>query len=380
MRQVLYVSHTSQMGGAEHSLLTLLERLDRDRFRPAVVVPEAGPLTERLDALDVTVHTAPMERLARTRNPLRLAAMYQMWRRAAAAIAELLRHHRIDLVHANSTTAHLFASPAAARTRTPCIWHVRDVSLTRVAHIDAQMTRRADAIIAISSFIRENVPEPGREKAVVIHNGVDAARFAPGDAGALRAELGFKPETPVAGIVGQIVPWKGQDRFLQAAALVAKQQSDARFLVVGDNPFGDHPGLLDRLKLMAAEWGIADRVTFTGWREDVPEVMNALDVLVLASENEPFGRVVIEAMACSKPVVAFACGGPLDIIEAGRTGLLVPPFDVEAMADTIKRLLADPETARTMGRAGRQTAVERFSAEACADKVQEVYARLLESA
>jgi L-malate glycosyltransferase len=377
MHNILYISHTSQLGGAEHSLLTLLERLDRGRFGPAVVVPGPGPLTERLDALGVPHHVAPMERLERTRNPVKLLGYYRMWRRAAGQIAGLIGRLEADLLHANSTTAHLFSSPAAARTGTPCVWHVRDVSLTRITRIDRQMAERATAIIAISNAISESVPDAAREKACVIHNGVDTNRFAPGDGMALRNELGIGADTPLAGIVGQIVPWKGHGRFLDAAAQVAKSVPKARFLVVGDNRFGDHPGLLDQLKVRARELGIGDCVNFVGWREDVPAVMNALDVLVLASENEPFGRVVIEAMACETPVVSFACGGPLDIIEPDVTGMLVPPLDVAALAGAMERLLTDRERAAAMGRAGRGAVYVRFSAEAYAVKVQDVYGRLL---
>ncbi len=380
MPNVLTISHTSQLGGAEHSLLLLLERLDRSRFEPTVVLPGPGPLCERLDAIGVPYRFAPIFRLMRTRNPFRLLRFAIGCCRARRAIARLIDEVAADIVHCNSTTACLFGSVRGRRRTPKLVWHVRDVSLTGIGGVDRAMARAASAIVAVSESIGGSVPPvPGAaEKTAVIFNGVDTDAFAPGDPAAVRDELGIDTRTPLAGIVGQIVPWKGHDRFLDAMAAVAARLPDARFLVVGANRFGDHPDLPDRLRTQAAGLGLAGKVVFTGWRDDVADVMNALDVLVLPSENEPFGRVVIEAMACETPVVAFRRGGPAEIIEHERTGLLVEPFDVGAMADAVTALLGDRDRAAEMGRAGRQVVRERFSADACAENVQQLYAQLLE--
>ncbi len=379
MHRVLYVSHTAQLGGAERSLLTLLERLDRERYEPSVALPGSGPLADELHRIRVPQQTLPMlTRLRRTRNPLALLACFWRWRHAAAAVGRLIDERGIDLVHANSTTAHLFASPATARRRVPCVWHVRDIR-TPGGRLDAMMTRNASAIIAVSRTVAARIALSGdaAAKTGVIYNGVDTEAFRPADGAAVRSKFGLDADAPVAGIAGQLVPWKGHERFLVAAARVARQLPDARFLVVGDDRFGDFPRALDCLRQRASVLGIGDQVVFAGWRDDMPAVMSALDVLVVASENEPFGRVAIEAMACAKPVVAFRCGGPAEIIEHGKTGLLVEPFDVSALADAMVRLLSDHADVAAFGRRGREVACERFSAEKHAREVQEVYARLL---
>lgn len=378
MQNILYVSHTSQVAGAEHSLALLLERLDRSRFSPIVALPGKGALTEMLDGMGVPYCPVPMGRLRRTRNPVTLLRYFSMWRRAITEIAKLFDEFGTHLVHSNSTTAHLFAGPAAKRAGLPCIWHVRDMS-SPGGWLDTMMTKNATAIVAISGAVKANMchrrlAEP---KTTVIHNGVDVAKFAPGDPMAVRGELGLDASTPVAGIIGQVVPWKGHERFLDAAAKVTAAIPDARFLVVGDNRFGDFPGILDRLKERARELGIGDRVLFLGWRDDTVAVMNALDVLVLTSEDEPFGRVVVEAMACGKPVVSFRCGGPVEIIEHDRTGLLIAPFDTDEMAAGLVRLLSDRDESAAMGELAREAASEKFSAGAYADNVQDLYARLL---
>jgi len=379
MHRILYVSHTSQLGGGEHSLLLLLARLDRERFAPGVVVPEPGPLTDRLDAMRVSWHAVPMVRFERTTSPATLVRYFWCWRRAVRKLRKLVGQVDAQLVHANSTAAFLFAAQLTGKQDVPRVWHVRDFSLTGIGWLDRAMARSASAIIAISEPVRESVPRASGvgEKTAVIHNGVDTAEFAPGDRMAVRRELGISETTPLAGIVGQVVPWKGHERFLDVAANVCERMPAAKFIVAGDNRFGDFPGILDRLKDRAAELGLRDRVVFAGWRDDAAAVMNALDVLLVTSDNEPFGRVVIEAMACGKPVLSFQCGGPVEIIEHDVSGLLVRPYDTGAMADEAVRLMSGRDKSAEMGQRARRVVCERFSADLYAAQVQEVYAQLL---
>ena len=377
MPNILYVSHTARIAGAERSLQLLLEGLD-DRYRPTVVLPEQGPLTDWLDRMGIPHQRAPLVRLHQTRNPVRLFRYFRSWRRAIRAIGRIIDEQGIDLVHANSTTAHLFACPAARRADVPSVWHIRDMS-SPGGRLDRMMTRDAAAIVCISEAVRNRLAHSdlAGPKVTVIHNAVDTAVFAPGDPTAVRAELGLDRETPVAGIVGQVVPWKGHHRFIEAAAGAARKVEDARFVIAGDNRFGDFPGILDRLRVQAERLGISDRVHFLGWREDAVAVINALDVLVSASEEEPFGRVVIEAMACGKPVISFRCGGPVEIVRHNETGLLVEPYDTEAMAEAMAGLLADRDRAAEMGRAGREIARREFSADAHVANIEALYERLL---
>jgi len=378
MHTVLYVSHTSQIGGGEHSLLLLLRGLDRQRFRPLVALPGAGPFPNRLDALGVPHRTVSIEPIRRTRHPAALLGQFLAWRRAIAEIATVARDVGAHLVHANSTTAHLFAGPAARRAKVPCVWHVRDAS-SPGGWLDRRMTRNATAIVAVSGAVRDALLHPrlAGPKTCVIHNGVDTDAFAPAAPSPVRQELGIGAKAPVAGIVGQIVPWKGHERFLDAAAAVAARLPAAKFLIAGDNRFGDFPTLPNALRRKAEASGLGDKVLFLGWRDDAAAVMNALDVLVVASEQEPFGRVVIEAMACGKPVVSFRVGGPVEIVEDEKTGLLLPPYDTQAMADALVGLLSERKRSATMGRSARDMVCRKFSAAAHTAAVQDLYDRLL---
>jgi glycosyltransferase involved in cell wall biosynthesis len=179
------------------------------------------------------------------------------------------------------------------------------------------------------------------------------------------------------GIFGTLLPWKGHRIFLEAARRVMEEVPNARAFVIGEAPERGQ-AYRDELRRLVNDLGIADRVVFTGFREDVPELMQLLRVIVHASVTpEPFGRVIAEAMAMGKPVVATDAGGPREIIQDGSDGYLVPPEEPEAMARAIIRLLTDSAHAEQVGRRARRTVEARFSAGGHARLVEQIYADVL---
>ena len=185
--------------------------------------------------------------------------------------------------------------------------------------------------------------------------------------------------SPVVTLIGRISPWKGQDIFIHAAAEVLKTFPNCRFQIVGSALFGED-ALEDELKQLAAALGVFDRVTFLGFRKDVPEIISASSLVVHASTvPEPFGQVIVQAMAAGKPVVATRGGGVLEIVDDGVTGLLVPMKDVHAMAEAICKILSDPVKAGKMGAAGKERFLEKFTIEKAVEKVQVIYSDLVAS-
>jgi glycosyltransferase involved in cell wall biosynthesis len=193
-------------------------------------------------------------------------------------------------------------------------------------------------------------------------------------------EIGVSPGLPVVGHVARLDRWKGIDVFLRAASICHQQFPDARFLVVG----GEIEGSTEYAKSLyqlAEDLGLRDVVQFTGWRygpEEMPDVYPALDILVLASTSpEPFGLVLLEAMATAKPVIATNHGGPSEICVDGETALLIPPGDPGKLADAILTLLRNPETGKRMGLAGRKRVEEVFDHHRCVQAIEKVYQELL---
>ena len=178
-------------------------------------------------------------------------------------------------------------------------------------------------------------------------------------------------------MVGRLTPWKGHKTLLEAFSMVARNRPHAKLMIVGEVAFWEN-SYEGELKDLAVDLRVADRVIWTGYREDIPELLRLCDLFVLPSVNEPFGRVLIEAMATGKPVIGTNSGGVPEIIVDGETGLLVPSNSPTVLAEAIEEMLSDPLAARQMGQAGLRRARERFDAERVAQQVQQVYRCLLD--
>jgi glycosyltransferase involved in cell wall biosynthesis len=214
-----------------------------------------------------------------------------------------------------------------------------------------------------------------------IANGVDLSAFAPGPPSErTRVALGAQPDTPVVGVVCRLDAWKGVDVFLRAVARVRTQGHETRFVVVGGAIEGQK-AYARELEGLARNLGLVDVVQFTGWRyepSDMPDVYRALSLVVLPSlQPEPFGIVLIEAMATGLPVIATDHGGPREVCVDGETGLLVPPNDPDRLADAMRWMLDHPDRARAMGQAGRRRAEALFDLSQTVRSVEAVYGELL---
>jgi glycosyltransferase involved in cell wall biosynthesis len=262
----------------------------------------------------------------------------------------------------------------------PCVGHLRDFE--EVDRVTRLYARLIDLHIAISGAIKDNllrldVPD---EKIVVVYDAIDLQDFDDTvSIGHLRQELGLNDEAQLFGIFGRIIAWKGIVEFVHAAALVIQSTANTKAFIVGDCSDGDS-GYFKVVNELIAEYGLEEKIILTGYRTDVPALMQLMDVIVHASISpEPFGMVLIEAMAMKKPVVATRMGGPLDIMLDERTGFLVSPGNTKEMADAIERLLADKELASDMGRNGKKRVIDMFTKERYARQVEDVYVRLLGS-
>jgi glycosyltransferase involved in cell wall biosynthesis len=220
----------------------------------------------------------------------------------------------------------------------------------------------------------------------VLYNPVELDRWDPQriDRAGARAALGEAGSRAVLlGVVGQLSPWKGQDTAIQALRLLCAEGIDAHLLLIGSAKFVsratrfDNRRYLDELHSQVADAGLQERVSWLGEREDVPELVRALDVLLLPSWEEPFGRALIEAMALGVPVLATNVGGPAEIVEDGREGYLLAPREPRAWAQAVRRILESPDRGAEMGRAGRRRVEQAFTVECHVEGTLEIYERAL---
>ncbi len=358
--RILYLSATSRLGGAEISLLTLLGALERTQVESVLAAPDdGGSLLSEARNLGCRIETVPLKRLRRTLFSL-LAAGATI-RRCRDTLAQVVSECGIDLVHANSPPAALYAPRNA-----PLLLHCRDL---RVHWGYGLLLRRhLAAVAAPSTAVGEVAAERFGPIVHRIANSVDPA-FTPGAADA---------REDVLVMVGHLLPWKRHKGFLECLARVRVKYPSMRGIVAGANLFGEHRKYAEALKRRTAELELTEAVTWLGEvpREDMPALLARARVLVHPAPREPFGRVVIEALACGTPVVAVDAAGPGEILRDGG-GTLVPDFRGHRLAAAVLRILDDPRRARALAEAGRNLVESRYGAVKHARTLTQLYRDLL---
>lgn len=360
--RALFVQSSTEMGGGESALLTMLRFLDRAEIEPFVASLEfgEGDLPAQIESLGVPVFRLPRGRF---RNVASTTAKVR-------SLRFLIQRHDIDVVVSNGGHANLFGRPAAKLARRPCAWWVHmydDASRMegRKAIARAERILAADALYANSQFIAErlSLDFPEGPPIRVISPGVDLERFRPdppaGDR--LRKEQGITETHPAIGIFGRLQHSKGQHIFLRAAALLAGRGILFTAIIAGGTLFGLEPEYAQELHRLASMPSLGGRIRFSGNVTNPQDWMNACDVVVLASiQPEAWGLVVAEAMACGRAVIASAAGGPLEMIDHRRSGWLIAPADEVALASSLEILMTNSELRAALGAAARKHAEANF--------------------
>jgi len=373
-RRVLYVDHANFMGGAEQSLLLLLKNLDRETFEPLLASTPTSPLAQAAAEIGVQVVPVPMDRLRGVTNLLTVAGRLLQ---GVRTLASAIRQEDVDIVHTNVMRASIYAALAARLTRRPLVWHVRDIHHEGL--YVRLMSRLADRIIVISRAVASPLPSWSAVKTTLVYNGLDLAEFDPQctDGRPFRREIGVPDHALLVGQVAWLAPWKGQHLFVEAAAQVAEAHPEVRFVIIGGLADERYTAYGEQLRQQAYA-ALGDRLIFAGPHSPIAPVMAGLDLLVHTAQDEPFGRVLVEAMALHVPVVALAGGGVEEIVEDGPTGLLVSDRDPAALAQSILALLEDKARREAMGRQGRRRVERHFNAAFLTRQVETVYRSLIE--
>ncbi len=384
--KLLIVNHAVEIGGAEKVLLRFLDFIDPNLFEPTLACPKDGPLVREMRQRKIPVQLGyPSERLLEIKrqslgsNRLRILAYPYDMASTVIRLARLIARGRYDLVLTNSAKADIYGSIAARLARRPVVWRLHDIVSDEAFNRLNMMLFRlcasifAAKVLAVSAAARDALIDLGvaGDKVTVVYNGIDMETIPNYNKEHTRAEWGIMADAPLAGLVGRLVGWKGPDRFLEAAAMVSKDMKKARFMLVGDAIFGEN-SYADDLRALSSRLGLDESVVFTGFREDVIDIMGSLDVLVHASIlPDPLPTVLVEAMSLGLPVIASDAGGVREIVEHEVTGLVVRPGDPGALADAILRLLSDREEASRMGRMGHERAADRFDIRKTTEEMQE---------
>ena len=331
------------------------------------------------EAARLGVDVVPVPHLQRSLSPLADLLAF-VW------LVRYFLKERPAIVATHMAKAGTLGRLAAALTGVPVIvhtfhGHVLDgyfggLSTSFFLTVERILSRFTTHFIAISPEVAADLDRLaiGRGKTSIVRLGLDLETFTRSEPGRLRHDLGIPKEAPLVGIVGRLVPIKALDLFLEAASLIVKTNRNVHFAIVGDGE------LWDQLHEDVSALGLGDMVHFAGWRRDLPEVYSDLDVVVCCSRNEGTPVSLIEACAAGRPVVGTQVGGIPDIIAAGVNGLVVPSGDSNSLAAAVIALIADPAKRLSMGFAGRQMVMERYSSNRMVSELKAVYSRLLERA
>jgi len=399
-RQVLYVENGIGFGGAVICLRHLMQHLDPDRYTPLLVTGRTGPEYQVLHA-DAPWWVVPDRRLdARAlrqwltaRLPGASAPLVRWLLSQVAARTDdlgnflpqlvqlwwLARRLRPALIHANNEPLCNRAALLVARLLgVPSVCHVRgvldDSPLTRACY------RLPGCTVSVSHWIDAGIERIGlpAERRHVVYDGIDLERMdLSADGMAFRSRLGLSAEDYAVGLVGLLIPWKGQRLLLEAAPRLLAAIPNLKLLFIGSTP-ADCQDYATELRARVAAEGLDGRVLFAGHQTDMPSVYNGLDVVLSAStEPEPLGTVVIESMTMARPMVAPAFGGALEMARHDETALLFPPGDAAGLAACIERLHAEAGLGSRLGSAARQHALTRFAIATHADRIQAIYDQLL---
>jgi glycosyltransferase involved in cell wall biosynthesis len=381
--RVLFLDHVGVLGGAELSLVSIAGHFGR---RGHVMLLADGPLRPALEAagssVTVLAASSAVTTVRRSSGLLRALRTIPHVIGLARAIARSAKS--FDVVWANSQKSFVIGCFAASMARRPLVWHMHDIlTADHFSRINRRIAvglanRFATRVVAVSEAGRQSFIDSGGREDVVctVYNGLDSAGFdppSPADRTALRESL-CVGSAPAVGLFGRLTSWKGQHVLIRAL----QSLPGVHAVLVGEALFNED-AYAESLRTLAAELGVADRCHFTGFRSDIAALMNACDIIAHTSTSpEPFGRVIVEGMLAGRPVIATDAGGAAEIIDASVDGLLVPPGNPDRLAAAIQRLLGDPAAAQAMARAGRLTAIDRFSLTAflseCARVVRDVVA------
>ena len=365
MKNILFVSHSSELNGAELWLVESLKRLDKHKYAPFLIVPRPGPLEKTAKDLGLKTRVVPMKWSLTEKSKIWRQPFAWLWNiHSVRRLANVIREKKIGLVFTNSA-AMSGGAKAAKRMGVPHVWAIHEVLRGKNPFLYYMfgskplvnfILKHSAKVIVNSEICRAAFPDS--DKLALIYNGVEIKSGDENRQNAIRKELGIREGDLVAGVVGKIYEGKGQREAILAVAALSRQYPDLKLLVVGevrDDTY--YRGLQD----VAKANGLGGRVLFVGYHPDLVNILKIMNVLIAASVVESFGRAALEGMAAGVPVLAVRAGGLPEIVEHGRNGFLVDSRDPQEIARAMNFIFQSPAKAKEAVEGGFKAVREKFS-------------------
>lgn len=358
MNNILYTTSFSTMaGGGQWSLYYLIKHLNKDRFHPVVLCPDEGELAQKMKSIGAEVIFFQTGRI-RSPNPYTIKKL-----------TSIIKDRNIALIHTDSTTETFYAGIAAKIMKVPLIWHIRASDGEWL--LDRLLSVLSTKLILVADALRTRFKRADKRKAPTIYNGIDLDEFdSYASPRSVREEFSINNDTVLLACVGRIEEKKGQEYLISAM----KHANNTKLILAGraDEFY------LKRIQTLCDELGVSDRVIFAGQRDDIPTLLRSIDILVFPTLTEAFSRVILEAMAAAKPVVATDTGGNSEAVTDGVTGYIVRTKNPEALSERIRNLVQDEEKRNQMGMSGRRIVEEKFDIRNIVRQIEDEYLEVLE--
>ena len=371
MKTILYLNKVAELGGAEISLLTLVQDIQKYDYRPLVVLGSDGPLRKRLEKLNVGVYIYPLD-FPHLQNPIPFL-------KSVFFLSHVIKTEKVQLIHSNTLWDNQYSVVAAKLTGIPHILHVRGFpereaswkslyNLGSLAICNSEHTK--NIFLKYSRF---------KKKIEVVYNAVDTEKFSPDleRRSEMRLCYGFVDSDFVMGMAGRLAEKKGQLFLMKTLLPMLKNNSNYRLLIAGDAKIHPDTTYPKEIASFIRQNGLDGNVILTGYVEDMNGFYTALDLFLLPSFREPFGRVLIEAMATETPVIASRVGGVPEVVDHEINGYLLDPNDSEGWRDSINKLIHDESLRSRFGKAGRSKVLDKFTSQHITSKVVSIYRELL---
>jgi glycosyltransferase involved in cell wall biosynthesis len=375
--RIAIFDHSPDIGGAESSLLTFLEKMDRSRFKVKVILPLEGSFSRELRKINIHVKILHLplnllrfKRKSELKSFLFLPFYFFSLSFFLFRLGSYLKKNRFHLILTNTMKAHFYGSLAAWFCSTPVIWRFHDLlsvadfspwGIKSVLFFGKHFPKK---ILAVSSLTKDYLIKQGlkQDKIEVIYSGIDQELLEIKNVSKnIKDELKLENQSKLIGCIGRIIPQKGQHVLLQAIPGVIEKYPEAFFLIIGDLFLQEEAYKKELLEVIHKN-GIEKKVIFTGFRTDIGDVIQSLDIVVFPSTApESFGLSILEAMALGKPVIATKVGGVCEMIEDRGNGILIEPNHPEQITEQIVQLLSHKEMVDRIGEKAKETVMKKFS-------------------
>jgi glycosyltransferase involved in cell wall biosynthesis len=370
--RVVFLNGSAGIGGAEHCLTHLASKLDPNIFEVTVICPKQGPLSSYLKSHGI--HVIPMDINYFSRQQ----GVFGFFKYLISLLKLyfILKKIDVNILHCNSYIAAHWGIPLSYFMSVRIICHIRDINYSKFTSLLIRYSYSRIEFISVSMATKQEVinslgvPD---SQIGIIYDGEDTEIYHPNiQSSIFDTEFAAYKHRLKIGIIGRIIEWKRHIDVIEAAKMLM-ERIDLHIFIVGELWGDPDADFWKKLQSRILILGLSNRLTFTGFRENIPEIMAGLDIIIVPSENEPFGMVTIQSMAMGKPVIGTLSGGTTEIIQDGINGLLVPVKCPEALAHAIETLAYNKEYAAYLGHCARNRVIEAFSLENYVQQIQKLY-------